>query len=260
MQPRSKQIIIVLAYFLIFASIAFGVYFLYLRPEPTCSDGKKNQDEEQIDCGGLCPSCELRTLQDLKVLWVKALETTGQNYDLVARIQNSNQNYGTGSFQYEFKLYDLNDQLIVSRKGLSFILPREKKYITVIKVPVDRSVAKIALEIDQNIAWEKIPNYQAPEVGVFDKKYEVLREDTIFARASGRIKNTGHFSYPTVELVTVLFAGENEPVAVNRTTINSLSAGQERYFSAPWLFEVVGAVSLIDIEPQINLYTYERGE
>lgn len=254
MQPFTKQIIIGLVYFLIFALIAAGVYFFYFRPEPTCFDNKQNQGEEQIDCGGPCPSCELRTLQNLKVLWVKALETQEQHYDLAARIHNPNQNYGASSFHYRFNLYDLNNQLIATEEGTDFILPREKKYLVAIKIPAEGSVAKISLEIDKDIQWVKAHDYQAPEVEIFDKKYEVLKEDLIFSRASGRVKNFGHFDYKNVRLVVLLFDSDSEPVAVNLINIDFLAAGQERYFSAPWFFEIFGEVSVIDAESQVNLY------
>ena len=32
-----------------------------LLPKPSCSDGVKNQDEEEIDCGGVCNSCDVES-------------------------------------------------------------------------------------------------------------------------------------------------------------------------------------------------------
>lgn len=43
--------------------------FTVIRPQeqPTCSDGIKNQDEEDIDCGGVCPECtEIENCYDSK--------------------------------------------------------------------------------------------------------------------------------------------------------------------------------------------------
>ena len=42
------------------------------KPCPTCSDGIKNQNEDEIDCGGTCPSCipELSSLQIISLIRV----------------------------------------------------------------------------------------------------------------------------------------------------------------------------------------------
>lgn len=254
MLPRTKQIIIILVYFLIFLAIAFGVYFLFLKPASTCSDGKLNQGEEQIDCGGPCSSCEIKTLKSVKIRWVKALRTNDQNYDLVARIENPNQNYGLRSFGYKFSLYDLNNQLIAEKSGRSFIVPRGEGYLLEFKVPVNGSLAKVVLEPDKNVQWERIKDYLPPEVGVLDKKYEVLKNGTVFSQASANIKNSSHFDYKNVGVAVVVFGSDGEPMAVNSTSLDLLSSGQERRVSTPWFFEVFGDATNLDIKPEVNMY------
>ncbi|MBI4837109.1 MAG: hypothetical protein HY813_01730 [Candidatus Portnoybacteria bacterium] len=251
---RTKQIIIILAYVLFSFAIAFGVYLLFIKPAPTCFDGKFNQGEEQIDCGGPCPSCEIRTLKGIKILWVKALPTSNANYDLAARIENPNQNYGLRDFSYKFSLYDLNNQLLAERTGISFILPRGERYLLEFKLPVTGTVAKVVLNLDKNIQWERIKDYLPPEANALDKKYEVLKDGTVFSRASATIKNSSRFDYKNVDVLVVAFSGDGEPVAINSTSLSLLAAGQEKYISVPWFFEVFGNVTNIDIEPEVDLY------
>jgi hypothetical protein len=254
MLSKTKQIIFIAVYVSIFLAIALGVYFLFFRAAPTCSDGKLNQGEEQIDCGGPCPSCEIRALKNIKILWVKALRTNDQNYDLVARIENLNQNYGLRNFGYKFSLYDLNNQLIAEKSGSSFILPRGEKYLLEFKVPASGSLAKVVLELDKNFQWERIKDYLPPEVSVLDKKYEVLKNGTVFSQASANLKNSSHFDYTNVGVAVVVFGSDGEPMAVNSTSLDLLSSGQERYVSVPWFFEVFGDAVNLDIEPEVNMY------
>lgn len=254
MLPRTKQIIIIMGYALILLAIVLGVYFLFLKPAPTCSDGKLNQDEEQIDCGGPCPSCEIKTLKGIKILWVKALRTSDQNYDLVAQIENPNQNYGLRSFGYKFSLYDLNNQLIAEKSGSSFILPRGERYLLEFKIPASGSLAKVVLDIDKDIRWERIKDYLPPEVNVFDKKYEVLKNGTVFSQASANIKNSSRFDYKNVGVSVVVFGSDGEPMAVNSTSLDLLGSGQERYVSVPWFFEILGSAVNLDIESEVNMY------
>ena len=39
----------------IYKSITFKIFFNLA--DPTCDDGLKNQDEEGVDCGGVCEAC-----------------------------------------------------------------------------------------------------------------------------------------------------------------------------------------------------------
>jgi len=44
-----KQITISIIVILFLALVGVGVYYVFLKPGPTCFDGIKNQDEEEID-------------------------------------------------------------------------------------------------------------------------------------------------------------------------------------------------------------------
>ena len=254
MDPRvKKQIIISSVFILVILIIAFGVYFFYFRETPTCSDNIKNQGEEGIDCGGPCVPCELKNLKNIEISWAKALPTQNQNYDLVARIKNVNQNEGSREFSYEFQLYNLNNKLIASRSGTNFILSREEKYIIEQKVFTPETPAIIKLNIGQT-NWEKISDYNPPALQVFDKKFESSNEIPIFWRASAIVKNSSYSVYKSVKIAIVLFDAKDEPLAVNLSELDKIDAGQERYFSAPWHFSFVGSVAKVDVETYVDLF------
>lgn len=248
-----KQIFIVSILALIILIVAFGVYFFYFRSATTCNDKIQNQKEEGIDCGGPCEACEIKNLKNINILWVKALATQNQNYDLLARVENLNQNYGSGQFTYEFQLFDLNENLVSTRQGFAFILPREEKYIMEQKVFAGQDVAKVKLYVSP-ISWERAKDYEPPEIQVMDKKFEIKNEYPIFALASGIVKNSSYSTYEKIRVVVVLFSANNEPVAINTADVDRLAAGQERLFSAPWYFSFSTQVARVEMEPQINIF------
>lgn len=257
MEPRiKKQLLVSLILFLVILTMAFAIDFFYFRAEPTCFDKKQNQKEEGIDCGGPCQPCEIVNLKDVKILWVKALQTTNNDYDLVARIQNVNQSHSSPLIEYEFKMYDLNDKVIGSRKGTSFISPREEKYLAELKVKASGQVARVVLSVTKN-DWEKLTEYENIKLSIFDKKYQVVESGTFFSEASGIIKNSGYIDLGNIKIIVILKNETNDVVAVNIVEIPALSAGQERYFSAPWLFRFNGKVSVVEIEPVVNIFKDE---
>lgn len=254
MDPRfKKQIIIISIVVLIIIAIAFAIYFFYFREAPTCSDNIQNQKEEGIDCGGPCQTCEIKNLKNIEILWMKALPTQSQNYDLLARVVNKNQNHGSQLVKYEFQIFDLNDKLIGSRAGQTFILPRQEKYITELKVPASESVGKVRLNISQ-VEWEKIKDYEPPELEILEKKYEVKKEYPIFAEATGVVHNSSRKAYEKIRVYTVLFSSDGNPLAINTIDIDKLDAGQDRFFSSPWYFEVSGQVTRVDMEAETNIF------
>ncbi len=252
-QRTKKQVIIVCVFLAAILIIVFFAYILFWKPPATCVDNIQNQKEEGIDCGGPCQVCEIKNLKNIEILWVKALATQNQDYDLLARVVNSNQNYGSGKFSYEFQLFDLNDNLIASRQGEAFILPREEKYIAERKISAGVPVSKVKLNI-LPISWEKIKDYEPPEIQIFSKKFEIKNEYPIFAEASGIAKNSGRLNFEKIKVIIVLFGANNEPIAINSVDVDRLDAGQEKFFSAPWYFGFSTAVVRVDAEPQMNVF------
>lgn len=252
-QRTKKQVIIVCIFLAAILIIVFFAYFLFWKPSATCSDNIQNQKEEGIDCGGPCQDCEVKNLKNINILWVKALSTQNQNYDLLARVSNLNQNYGSRQFAYEFQLFDLNDNLIASRQGSAFILPRDEKYIMEQKVFAGQEISKVKLNISP-ISWEKVKDYEPPEIQIFDKKFEIKNEYPIFAQASGIAKNSSHSIYEKIKAVIILFGANNEPVAASSVDIDRLDAGQEKLFSAPWYFSFSAQVVKVEMEAQMNIF------
>jgi hypothetical protein len=102
--------------------------------------------------------------------------------------------------------------------------------------------------------WEKISDYNPPELQVFDKKFESSNEIPIFGRASAIVKNSSYSVYKSVKIAIVLFDAKDEPLAVNLSELDKIDAGQERYFSAPWHFSFVGSVAKVDVETYVDLF------
>ena len=95
--------------YLLFALVAVAglIAAIWLNiTAPSCSDGKRNQDEKGIDCGGLCAKECLGEIKDLAVLWSKPLKVSGSNYDAVALAENRNLFLSAKSVKYQFKFYD----------------------------------------------------------------------------------------------------------------------------------------------------------
>ena len=62
---KRKKIVIIFIYLTFFLLFSLSLYF-YFKPQPSCSDGKQNQNEQGVDCGGVCvQECDIVKAQPL---------------------------------------------------------------------------------------------------------------------------------------------------------------------------------------------------
>lgn len=248
-----KQIIIAFVYLLFFSGIGFLVY-AFNRPAPTCFDGIRNQEEEDVDCGGPCLSCELKELKEIEVLWIEPVRNQNNFYDLVAKIKNQNQNYGSGKIPYQFKVYDKSNNLIAGIPGQTYLLPNQSKYLVKAKIEAVNSIGKINLSFGE-AEWRKMDDYEVPQLAVQQKEYYRLKEpEPGFSQVKGVLVNRSNFDFEQVEIDVLLYDSLNKLVGINTTEIRTILSGQERDFFATWFNEIDSQVVSIEIEAETNIF------
>jgi len=178
-----KQIIYGSIIGLLFLFIIFLIYFK-LRPQvlPSCFDGKKNQNEEEIDCGGPCPPCELKSVQSFKIYPTQFL-TYEKTIDLIGLIENPNPNLSLKKLKYYFEIYDLNNILKATTSIKETNLePETKKYLLEINYPKPNFlIGKVRLKIlePNREDWfkkekEKLPiTYYNEKLAKEDNKWKI---------------------------------------------------------------------------------------
>jgi len=253
-QRIKKQIIIGLILFLILAGFGFLIYSGYVKPESSCNDNIKNQGEEDTDCGGPCPSCELINISELEVLSVKVVASQNNFYDLAAQIKNPNQNYGSGQVSYQFELYDSQNNLIAQYPGSTYILPNQTKYLLKIKAESSQPVKQVKISFGE-INWQKPEDYQPPQLAVQQREYRLLDDqEPGFSQVRAILINKTSFDFDKIDIDILLFDSYNRLLAINTNEIKTLLAGQERDFFATWFNQITGQVSLIEIEAETNIF------
>lgn len=251
-----KQITIASVFFLVLVLIGLGFYFVR-KPEASCFDGVKNQNEIEIDCGGVCVTCEVLTLKDIEVNWVKAVSSGNDKYDLVAAIKNPNPNFGAPSFFYEFQLKDQSGKLIGSKEGSSFILPGDSRYLieTSFESAKDPALVNLIIRPLLKENWKKLENDKIPELFVKDKKFSVLSiQPNYTAEATGVVQNNSDFDFDKVYVDILLFNSQNQLAGVSKTEIHTLTTDEGRYFSNRWFYPLDGEVTRLEAEAETNLF------
>ena len=103
----------------ILAVVAISIFY----ETPSCSDGKENQDETGVDCGGSCERICIADVTPPKVVFVRALQDSEGNADIVAYLENTNPSAYITNARFSIELYSPERVLLETISGTAFIPP-----------------------------------------------------------------------------------------------------------------------------------------
>lgn len=211
---------------LIIGAIGFGVYWLFIRPAPTCFDNKQNQKETGIDCGGSCISCDLKNVKPLVISTPVLFDLEGA-ISVVFKVANPNDNYGAESFVYKVNFYNKNNQLYDSITNKSFIYSGDSKELAEINTAVVKNEISRAEILTSDIKWLSEKEWKKPLFNVMNA--QTKREKNYFT-VSGAIKNPNSFGIAQIEITAVLEDALGIDAGVSKTAIENLKPFEERNF------------------------------
>lgn len=241
-----------LAFFIGFIFVAAGAVFLVWQSmsDPSCFDNKRNQNEENIDCGGVCEPC-VGEVKDTIVLWTKVFKIKNGVYEAAAMIDNPNIFLGISSIKYKFKLYDENNILVAIKDGETFINPGGKYVFFETGIYTGNRVPKrVFVEFEEAAEW-KIIKEKDFQLIVSKKRFS----KTPFPKLTALIKNESLSDVHGISAVAVIFGADKNAKAVSSTKIDFIKAGESReiVFSWPYEYELGENISGSKIFIRTNL-------
>ncbi len=230
---HAKQLLYGIFYLAFWVAVSTGVYYMFVKPVPTCFDNIQNQDEEGVDCGGTCSQARM-CLPDLepiradraKVLPL-ALSASSTRISLIVEIGNPNLDWAVNRFSYVFNVYDTSGAKVGSFAGSSYIYAGEVKYLSLPNEIIEGvpELAYAEIEIAEP-RWRKAKDFPKVEAAVVIIKTDVL--PTVTAR--GTVANSA--SVPVAaELTAVFYNNQNDIIGVSGTVLDRLAAGEAREFA-----------------------------
>ncbi|PIR44995.1 MAG: hypothetical protein COV10_01790 [Candidatus Vogelbacteria bacterium CG10_big_fil_rev_8_21_14_0_10_51_16] len=206
----------------------------YIRSaEPTCFDGVKNQDEQGVDCGGICELVCRDFASVPIVFWSQVFPVRAGYVDVAALVVNPNTSFEARVVPYRFIVYDKKDRLVAERAGTTFLLPGEKVVLFEPLLDVkERDVARTFLEISPGraLVWENAGKGRVASLSFVNPVITV--EEGI--RLTGVIKNESAFVAKEVVATAVLDDASGNVLGVSTTKLSRLGALAEEAVTFTW--------------------------
>lgn len=252
-----KQIVFGSGFLVIFGFLVLGVYY-FQQIDPTCSDQIKNQGEEGLDCGFVCGNTCLESLAPIEVknAYLFKIAESGRNndYDVLFKIRNPNTRFGASQVEYEVDLFDSQNLLFLRKRGFSYIMPGQTKFIFEPAIQTSLLVKRVELKIIK-VGWERLQGVSGEEVSftLRNKDYLANSKPGVFSHVRGTIFNASNFDFNRVDIIVLLFKGETL-IRANRTDLRTFLAQTERYFEVDWISDFGLIPDRVDVEVSTNVF------
>ncbi len=230
-------------------TIGVPVYMEFFAKPPSCFDRLFNQNELEVDCGGVCEQiCRNEVVRPV-VLFSRYFEVAKGVYNAVVLIENQNTGFYATRIPYEMKFYDEDNVLIAQTVGET--LMSSKKTFPIIEYTImtnERKVTRMSFDFLGDIKWKR-GVFVDPKVEVLEKK---LKDDRGVQKLEAKLKNNEVYKLKHVPVVALLYNEEKNLIASSHTLIDEVPAKGEVPLVFTWTNSFVSIPTQIDIIPALT--------
>jgi len=213
--------------------IGVGIlYALFFVSEPTCFDGIRNQNEINIDCGGVCQRLCKEQTADPIVLWDRTFNVDKNMYNVVALVENPNIQAWAENVPYQFRIFDQDNVELQTRTGQITIPPNDTFAIFKGRVELERPPSRTVFTFTDAPQWIRAQgSYDIRNIQVSNKRFGSLDSQP---RLDVDITNNSIRSISNIEVVSIIYDNDGNAVGVSRTIIDELDDDETRRVSFTW--------------------------
>ncbi|NTV41018.1 MAG: hypothetical protein HGA61_01975 [Candidatus Moranbacteria bacterium] len=253
-----KRALIVFVYVILFALVGFLIYFIK-TPGSTCSDGKKNQGEKNVDCGGPCNPCKANdAAENLSIVEKKFVSGGSNNFDVLIKISNPNELVGASSFHYSISLKDESGSILAAKEGYNYILPADSKYIAELGLSVSGGAVPVTVDFSiDGVVWSQLGKIEKPQLSVYNKKFQP-DSGGIGSKAEGLVRNESPNDFKKIDIIVILSDEQGNLLAINTTQKENIRAQKEGSFVLTWPYGFSNIVRNMEVDVQTNVFDSEN--
>jgi hypothetical protein len=235
MKPRTKKFLYGLFFSLVFALILIALFNVLFKEAPSCFDGRQNQGETDVDCGGPCLPCALKNIEPLRVSTPEILSLASGRTVILADVENPNSEYGASKFTYVIQVFNRAGRILETIRGSDSIYNSEKRRIFEVlasspKNNIDGAQIKI-----ENPEWRPIAEIIRPTLSLRGTPATEISTSTI--RVRGTVANISSLGAKKVKIIAILREEFGRNIFASQTVLEELPAFSEAPFTVIFPFD-----------------------
>lgn len=242
-----------LALFALFFALLAGLILFFLWPEPSCFDGRKNQEELDIDCGGPpqggCAAVCQSEVRDLKVWWSRVVKLDDGIFETATLVENPNFEIGVTGAPYTIRYFDAEGVLINSRKGRVNLRPGERFVVFESNINVGRRIpVRSTFQWGANPAWYRA----AIDRELPDFPWQIIDFTPQPARLRATIESRADEEIPSLLVVATLSDSNQNLLAVSSTVVENLASDARREIVFSWPRPLADQPTVFKLYPHLD--------
>ncbi len=187
---------------------------------PSCMDGKQNQDERGIDCGGSCAYLCAADVAPPRVTFARPLQYATGRADAVAYIENRNDDAEAKSARYTIEIRGEDNLLLAEKEGVMDLPARSIVPVFVPSLYQGSGVASRAfLSFAEPVLWSA-----AKEQALQPLIEKVELEAGTRPRVTANVRNASPSSLYNVRAIATIFDSEGTVIAASQTIVRLVPA------------------------------------
>jgi hypothetical protein len=243
---RRKRIILSLIFGTLIFLIGLPAFFFFYR-SPSCTDGKKNGDEQGIDCGGGCKKlCQADNLPIISKGDAQVFKVGSTTYAVAIQAENPNINSDILRAQYIFKIYEASSTVPINLIDGDTYVPKAGKF-AVFEGPFELGESiptRATFEWKQkSLVWNTNIN-PLPGIVIEDK---FLSNEDSEPRLSAEIYNPTLDRVSNIELTAIISNQEGNMIGASKTFIDTLDKDEREPLVFTWPRPFSGTPAVIEV-------------
>lgn len=197
-----------------------GILFAVLYDAPSCMDGRQNQDETGIDCGGSCMYLCAHEVQEPRLTFARAVTNGTGRTDVIAYVENRNQNAEAKAARYIVEVFGESGTLLGKREGTIDLPARATVAIFVPGVYQGvGAVPRAFVSFDKDTRWR---NARGRENAIAISGIELVSGSR--PRVNATLSNVAPSAVYNRTLVATVFDVEGVAIAASQTVVREVPA------------------------------------
>jgi hypothetical protein len=229
----NRQIVIFLTYFIVLsAPFILFAYFMLQKPE-TCFDTIKNQDEQAIDCGGVCSRQCKGTYKEVKVDFARGLRSDTDTYNIFALLENSNNNVMFPKIPYTVKAYNTQGDLLLTASGTTSILSSSRSAVYLPKISMKQPPAVVDIDLDPTHVAVRQEDF-ALQQSVKTSAWTAQRGANNTLQVVVKVENSSVKEFSDIDVYAMLYDDTNTVYAVGKTVLSNIKGRESTAAVFTW--------------------------